>query len=103
MKELFMFHWLLFPFQLLGALIHAVLWLVMLPFTLLFKLLGLALFAVGLGIKLALWSTCVVLSLIIANKAGLNPILCAFLAAFLGPIGLLIVIGLALLRRPVRI
>jgi hypothetical protein len=94
-----MFHWLLFPFHLLGWLIHAVFWVVLLPFTLFFKLLGLAFLAIKIGI----WVACVLISLAIANRTGLNPILCALLAAFLGPIGLLIVIGLALLSRPVRI
>lgn len=91
-----MLDWILAPFTLLGTLLEWVVWLILLPFKIVFGILKLAFGVIAFGIHVAVWIGCIALSLMIARSRGLNPLLCLLLSALLGPVGLLIVIALAL-------
>jgi len=92
-----MLHLLSLPFHLLGGILSAILWVLLLPLHLALWLLGLVFGIVSFGLQLGLWIGCIALSVLIGRSRGLNPLLCLVLGA-LGPLGLLLVIGLAMMR-----
>jgi hypothetical protein len=85
-----MLHLLFLPFTLLF-------WLLSLPFRIVFWVLGTTIGLVALLFHIAIWVACIGLALLIGRSRGLNPLLCLILGA-LGPVGLLIVVALALIR-----
>ena len=92
-----MFHLLMLPFHLIGAVLSAVFAIIMLPVHLLLGLLHFAVGVLAFGLQLGIWVACIVLSVGIGTRRGLNPLLCLVLG-MLGPVGLLIVVALAMLR-----
>jgi hypothetical protein len=87
----------LLPFTLLKTVIVTLFGILMIPFHLLFGLLKLTFGVLAFGVQVGLWVACILLSIAIGQSRGLNPVLCGILGA-LGPIGLGVVVVLALLR-----
>jgi hypothetical protein len=86
--------------QILFLPIKLLFWLLLLPFKLVLGLFGMVVGTIAFLFQAGLWLACIALAYFIGTSRGLNPLLCIILGMF-GPIGLLIVVIMAL-ARPAR-